>query len=130
MAHNLEQLTLDNLAQVKGGLVALMIEKALNRMATDIESAPDIPDWREVTLKIRAKPVLDQGELDDVAVEFVVNPKTPARVTSARMQVRSTTNGSRQLFFNIDSPDNPDQMTLLGEMARQENEAAQQSGDE
>ena len=98
----LKELRLETLHEVKGGLVAAMLQKALNRIATDIENAPDITDWRKVTLEIRAKPILDQGELDGVAVEFVVNPKTPARVTSSQMQVRSTTNGARQLFFPED----------------------------
>ena len=67
-------LSLETLHQVKGGLVSAMMFKALNRVNTDIEQAPDIAEWREVTLKIRARPVLDQGELSDVGVEFVVNP--------------------------------------------------------
>lgn len=123
----LEQLSLANLSQVKGGLIEAMLAKALNRIATDIETAPDIEDWRKVTLEIRAKPVLDRGMLDDVAVEFVVKPTTPARVTSTRMQVRSGEDGVRQLYFQLDAPDNPRQASVLdyGEAvarARDENE--------
>ena len=106
-------LSLETLADVKGGLVAIMLEKALARMAQDIEVASDIKDWRTVTLEIRAKPVCEQHELSHVVTEFVVKGKVPSRVTSTSMFVRSNTNGARQLMFNIDAPDNPHQKTLL-----------------
>lgn len=113
MVHELVPLNLDTLSDVKGGLVAIMLEKALSRMAQDIEAASDIPEWRTVTLEIRAKPVCEQHELDRVATEFVVKGKVPSRVTSTSMFVRHATNGARQLMFNIDAPDNPEQHTLL-----------------
>jgi hypothetical protein len=103
------------MAELKGGLVDRMVKQALNRMAMDLRAAPDIPDWRKTTLTIRAKPTIEDGELGDVVVEFEVTGKVPARVTSARMDVRSTTNGSKQLFFNIDEPDSPAQHTLFNE---------------
>jgi hypothetical protein len=106
------QLTLENLAELKGGIVERMLANALNRIAMDLRSAPDIPDWRRVTLEIRAKPTIEDGELSDVIVEFSVYPKCPARVTSARMEVASATNGAKQLFFAIDAPDNPAQKTI------------------
>lgn len=106
-------LSLESLKDVKGGLVQLMLEKALSKMAADIEGAPDINDWRTVTLEIRAKPICEQMELAAVATEFVVKGKVPARVTSASMLIRSTENGVRQLFFNLDAQDNVHQGTLL-----------------
>ena len=90
-----------------------MLVKAFNRIATDIESAPDISEWRKVQLTVKAKPITELGELEEVAIEFEGKPTTPSRVTSTRMLIRSTTNGARQLFFNLDSPDNPQQQTLL-----------------
>lgn len=113
MAHELVALNLESLKDVKGGLVCVMIEKALSRMAQDIEAASDIPEWRTVTLEIRAKPICEAHELDRVVTEFVVKGKVPSRVTSTSMYVRSATNGARQLMFNIDAPDNPGQRTLL-----------------
>lgn len=106
------QLSLANLAELKGGLVERMLQSALNRMAIDLRSAPDIAEWRKVILEIRAKPTIEDGELGDVIVEFGVAPKVPTRVTSARMAVKSATNGAKQLFFSVDAPDNPKQTTI------------------
>ena len=105
-------LSLENLSEVKGGLVAAMVDKGLARIAEDIERAPDIAEWRKVTLEIKAKPILDQGELENVAVEFVVKPTTPSRVTSARMEIKHGQRNSKQLVFNVDAIDNPNQSTI------------------
>ena len=109
----LKELTLDTLADLKGGLVDRMFRQAMNRLAMDLRAAPDIPDWRKVTIVVRAKPTMEDGELGDVITEFEVSGKVPARVTSATMQVKSSQNGAKQLFFNVDAPDNPQQHTLL-----------------
>lgn len=106
------ELSLSNLAELKGGLVERMLKSALNRIALDLRAAPDIAEWRRVTLEIRAKPTIEDGDLGDVIVEFAVAPKVPTRVTSSRMQVRSATNGGKQLFFSVDAPDNPAQKTI------------------
>ena len=106
------QLTLENLAELKGGLIERMLSSALNRVAQDLRTAPEIADWRKVVLEIRARPTIEDGELGDVIVEFAVSPKVPARVTSSRMQVKSATNGAKQLFFSVDAPDNPAQKTI------------------
>ena len=41
----------------------MMLEKALQRMAVDLEAAPDIGEWRTVQLEIAAKPIMEEGEL-------------------------------------------------------------------
>jgi len=115
MTLQLTPLNLETLVDVKGGMVNAMLAKALQRMADDIVSAPDINEWREVSLCIRAKPKCEQMELSHVETEFVVKGKVPSRVTSATMVVRSTQNGARQLMFNIDAQDNPSQMSLINE---------------
>lgn len=109
------ELGLANLAQVKGGLVEAMLGKALARAAADIESAPDILDARKVVLAMKCTPVLDRGELEDVAVEFEVGSSSPKRCTTARMQVKSRPDHPHQrgLFFEVDAPDNPHQASLL-----------------
>jgi hypothetical protein len=109
----LVELSLETLAELKGGLVDRMFRQAMNRLAMDLRAAPDIPDWRKVTIVFRAKPTIEDGELADVITEVEVNGKCPPRVTSARMEVKSTSNGAKQLFFNMDAPDNPEQHTLL-----------------
>jgi len=118
----LRELTLDSLAELKGGLVDRMFRQAMNRLAMDLRAAPDIPDWRKVTITVRAKPTIEDGELGDVITEFEVNGKVPPRVTSARMEVKSSPTGAKQLFFNVDAPDEPAQHTLL---PREEREVTQ-----
>lgn len=110
---SLIEMSLKTMAEIKGGIVERMMLAALNRVALDLRAAADIAEWRKVTLEIRAKPIMEDGELADVIVEFAVGQKIPSRVTSSRMVVRSTTNGSKQLFFQQDAPDNPAQGSLF-----------------
>lgn len=112
------KLGLRTLPQVRGGIVELMFDKAILRAIQDVQTAPDIADARTVELTAKLKPVLDQGELVDVDVEFAVNGKVPRRSTSTRMAVRhdmAHPTGPTQLFFNVDSPGDPDQSTLFEE---------------
>ena len=106
------QMNLENLPEIKGGMVDLMLRRALQRMALDIASAPDLTDWRSVTLKIKAKPVLEQLELSHVVVEFEVGMRQPTRVTSANMLVAQDEGGQHQLYFALDSEENPNQQTI------------------
>ena len=109
----MRELTLETLGEIKGGIVARMFAQAMNRLAADLRAAPELPDWRKVVITIRAKPTLEDGNLGDVITEFEVSGKVPARVTSARMEVKGATNGAKQLFFNMDSPDVPEQHTMF-----------------
>lgn len=114
----LKELTFDTLQnELKGGLVGRMLAGAMNRVAQDLVNAPDNPDARKVTLEITAKPIMEDGELGDAAIEFSVGHKIPKRVTSARMVVKRNDQGVQQFFFAVDSPDNPDQKPLFGEQA-------------
>lgn len=109
----LVELDLQSLAQLKGGLVDRMFRQAMNRLAMDLRAAPDIAEWRKVVVTFRAKPTIEDGELSDVITEIEVSGRVPARITSARMEVKSSPNGAKQLFFNMDAPENPEQHTLL-----------------
>ena len=110
---SLTQLTLENLSQLKGGMIERMLAHALNRISMDLQAAPELRETRRVVLEIMATPICEEGELSDVVVDFAVGSKMPKRITSARMVVRSSTNGSKQLFFALDAPDNPAQMSFL-----------------
>jgi hypothetical protein len=107
---------LSALLDFKGGLVDRMVRAQTNRVAIDLETAPDIPDWRKVVITMRFKPVIEEGELSDVTTEIEVSGKIPARMTSARMIVRKNKQGAKQLYFELDAPDNPDQLSLLDQM--------------
>jgi hypothetical protein len=107
------ELTLGSLGEAKGGLIDRMFRQAQNRIAMDLRAAPDIADKRKLVITLLYKPTVEDGELGDVVLEIDVGHKVPHRVTSLRCVVQSTTNGSKQLFFTMDSPDNPHQHTLL-----------------
>lgn len=112
MSHELVNLSLESLKEVRGGLIEAMFNKAIFKMAQDIEVAPDIAEFREVTLTVRAKPKLEMGEISHVITEFVVKGKVPHRVASTVSLLKTSTNGAAQLMFNLDSPDSPDQQSL------------------
>lgn len=118
-------LTIESLNQIKGGLPALMIAKQLARIGQDIAAAPDHPDWREVTFKIRAKPkteiINSQIELTGVRVEFVASHRTPNRITSVDCDLRQNINtGQMEFVFEQDAPDNHNQRSLLDAVEPQE----------
>ena len=112
---SLIELSVKSLADLKGGLVDRMLAAALNKVAIDLRAAPDVPEFRKVQLEIRCKPIVDDGELSDVIVEFAVGSKLPPRVTSSRMSVRSAANGAKQLFFAVDDPEESDRGATDGE---------------
>ncbi len=101
---------------VRGGLIGAMFAKAMSRMADDLASAPELDSWREVTIKIRAKPIFEGGELHAAALEFDVRGKVPSRTATAMAIVRQDRrNGQRQFVYQEDAPDNAFQASLLDE---------------
>ena len=113
MALTLAKLSFAALDELKGGLIQRMGDKALERVAQDLLSAPDIEEWRSVKVELRFKPTMEDGQLGDVAFEFTCDSKLPKRVTSATMQVKTDAQGRKGFFHNVDSPDEPRQMSLL-----------------
>jgi len=111
------------LLDFKGGLVDRMVKAQTNRVAVDLETAPDIPDARKVVITMRFKPVIEEGELSDVTTEIEVSGRMPARVTSARMIVRKNRVGAKQMFFELDAPDNPDQLSVFDQGPQRVEEA-------
>lgn len=113
-------LNLENMHHVRGGVVALMFEKALQRAIVDLESAPDIGEGRKVSLTVEMKPVTEiigqAVKLIDVDFAFTVSGKVPNRVAVARMNVRKDHKGQGQFVFESDAPDNPHQSSLLDEI--------------
>jgi len=107
------EMSLASLGQLKGGLVERMFEQAQNRIALDLQSAPDIGDKRKLTITLLYRPVVEDGDLADVITEIDVGHRVPHRVTSIRCTVKKNQKGAKQLFFNMDAPDSPEQHTLL-----------------
>jgi hypothetical protein len=104
------QLTLEALCTIRGGAVGRAFEHGLSRIAADIAAAEDVSDWRELTLKVRARP---NAELDLVSTEIVIRPvKLSERVTSLACKV-VTQSGQTMLAFNTDVEDAVDQLALF-----------------
>lgn len=118
----LVKLELENMHELKGGLVALMFDKAIRRAVEDIEGAPDIDDARTVELFVKMKPVREGGRLEEIDFEVGVKGRVPSRSTSLRMVSRSDLDeatGRRQmsLFYQADAPDNPFQPSVFGDQS-------------
>lgn len=115
---SLMPLSIESLNQCKGGVPSRMVARQLARIASDIAQAPDQPEWREVTFKIRAKPrteiINNQVELLGVTVEFVASHKNPSRITSIDCDLRQNfQTGQMEFLFEVDAPDNHNQRSLL-----------------
>ena len=109
----LTTLSLEALKELKGGLVHKMFDSALQRIADDVARAPDIKEGRTVTLTVKAVPVVDsEDNLERVKIEFIVGQGVPKRITSSSMDVRMNAMRQREFCFNVDAPDNPDQIPL------------------
>lgn len=123
--------TIETLNQIKGGVPSLMLAKQLARIAQDIAVAPDQPEWREVTFKIRAKPkttiVNQQVELESVVLEFVASHKMPNRITSISCDLRKNLNtGQMEFLFEQDAQDNIHQQSLLDGAEEEASDAAEE----
>lgn len=109
----LKSLSFDTLAQLRGGLIEKALVNQIDRQVQDLYSAPDIATARKVTLEIDLIPHCESGELVDVAVQFKIKGRSPAREMVAHGIVRAHGRLGRQtLLFNVDDPDNPDQLPL------------------
>ena len=109
------RLNLASLAQHREGVVAMMFDKAISRIVADCQQASDIPDKREVTLKVIAKPVTERGELVSIAFDFRVGAKTPEVGTGLVAEYARKAGQTAGAYFNIDSPDDPRQLTFLND---------------
>ena len=97
------------LTEIDDERIATTINHALQRAYEDLADRPRVEKDRTITLTSSLSPRADDaGRLDDVDGGLKVVEKVPARTTKTyRMTAK---NGA--LFFNEDSPDNPDQQTL------------------
>jgi hypothetical protein len=104
---------LETLKDLDMGKVTKAFEHELKRCVQDCLDRPADSTARTVTLALALKPVPDGEICDTVSGEFEIKGKVPVRRTRVySFGVKKT--GS--LMFNVDSPDNVDQKTLLDGM--------------
>lgn len=128
LPEHLDWLTFAGLADVRGGMVRRMFEAAVQAVANDLASAPDIATARSITITIKAKPtgMDDLGNLAGVMAGLHIKTTTPAREANLALEVRERRdeNGrprGRGLAHNPDNADKPAQRSLF---RRSDDEAA------
>jgi hypothetical protein len=102
----------ETLAKIRGGLIAAMLNRYLERMEQDCKASPDIKEKRVVNLKIELSPVMQDMQLSYVDYQFSIGEKAPSRAAGLRASIRYQ-NGKQRILFEEDSQDNPDQASLL-----------------
>lgn len=107
------QLTLASLNVLDHGVVAKAFQKHLDRLVKDMQDRPADKTKRKLTIEFTFAPVMDEDrELESVRSEVEFKSKVPV-MRSREMSFGVKRTG--QLYFAPDSPDNPDQRSLLTE---------------
>lgn len=97
------------LTELDAGRIATAFDQAMVRMYEDLADRATVNKSRTLTVTVSLTPIAgERGELDDVDVDIQLTEKVPARQT--KVYRMSAEHGA--LFFNEESPDNPDQRTL------------------
>jgi len=98
-----------HLIELDDGTLAVALDRELRKAYLDCVDRHAVTAAREVTLKVKIAPLLDQtGRLDNFDVRFAVSSKTPERELAMRM-----TEEDGELVFGA-FKDNPDQLPLPG----------------
>jgi hypothetical protein len=106
----LQELTLESIAKMDGGRLAIAFSAALKRAIQDCDDRPGEKKPRTVTLHLAAVPILDEdGLADNCKIQFQIHDSVPKR--RSRVYDMSMRKGGH-LLFNDDSPDNVDQGTF------------------
>lgn len=109
------ELGLQGLISFAGGSIDRLFSRQLQRAILDCDDRPGDKSARTVTVELKIKPVLQQGDgqggaaIIDVAVEAQVKSKLPNYISkTVECQVK---NGGRAVFNDL-SPDNANQPSL------------------
>lgn len=101
-------LTLESLHLVDRGLIAVMVDREIQRCFSDCDDRPTLEKPREVIIKIKQVPAASDERLNHVKVAVSVESKIPGRNT-VEYPMLATSDG---LMFQPESPRNPRQNTL------------------
>ena len=110
MAH--KQLSCKNIGELNRGLAEMAIDKALNDAITDLDDRGEEDGKpREVLIKLSMVKRPDGLVETDLQTKVTVPPRrTPATVIRPVHK-----DGQTKLFFEVFSPDNPDQPAFIGD---------------
>lgn len=106
----LEEVTLEALAKIDGGRVALAFQQALQRCVQDCDDRPGEKKARTVTIIANVVPVLDQdGMCEDCKLSFQIADNVPKRKTK---EYHCAMRKGGKLSYHPDSLDNHEQETF------------------
>jgi len=104
------QLGLDSLGDFDFGKVDIAFKKELAAVVRDCLDRPGEKGARKVNLTVEVIPdQLQDGDVVDCVVRFLISNSTPKRATAARPLVADK---AGRLFFQPDAMDNPHQTTF------------------
>ncbi len=105
-----QQLSLETLKDFDFGRSAAAVQLALKKAVLDILDRPGDKSARKVVLTTELRPrVLQDGDVVDADVNFIIEVKTPKWATAP--VPANVTRGGALLFQEL-APDNPDQTTI------------------
>ena len=107
-------LTLDTLAELDNGKVALLFQAALSRIQEDLRDRPADTTARKLTVTVNAKP----GEVSPLGLQTTqIEVEVKAAVPVHRTRAYQCNVGEKGgMLFNVESPDDPNQMTIDDEI--------------
>lgn len=109
---NLIELKLESLADLDDGRVSVAFVEEIRRAVMDCQDRPGDTNKRIVRLQFEITPVREEktGDCEQVHGEFHIESKVPKRKSKVYgFRVHRT----GQLSFSKNSPDNPDQLSML-----------------
>lgn len=110
MAHEIGKFTLENLAKMDSGRIAIAFEQACKRVALDCEDRPVEKKARKVVLELEFEPVTDaSGLCEQVNTRIQVKENLPAR--KSKIYDLGLRRGG-MLTVNLSDPESHDQQVL------------------
>ena len=105
----LSQLSLENVASIDGGRLAVALNQAIARCESDCRDRPGLNKDRKISLTIKMRPIMnDKSGLDSCDIGFEIKDAIPRR-DSKSYNMKA---GQEGLWFNDDTPENPGQLTI------------------
>jgi hypothetical protein len=112
MAKGLMPLTLEALGEFDDGRIGKLFDRLLQELAVDCGERPTDARPRKLRMTLELKPVGNEEDVD-VQMEVEADGRVPPRRTRPYRFLPGHGANKGKLLFNVNSPDNPHQTTLL-----------------